>query len=157
MQENSPYFPRFTLSPKSCLIQLNFPSFPNTCYSHSKTPKFNIYNRKVAKCLHLINFQDAAEPFLKRPLELEARELFEIYMSNFIDDWVEIPNHHKVPVPTKPSELLFSTFHLVNTSKWTPSCNIFNHPRKGLPAIRTVLHGIYAARRPLSIFCRVSH
>ena len=63
---------------------------------------------------------DAAEPFLKRPLELEARELFEIYMSNFIEDWVEIPNHHKVPVPTKPSELLHSTYHLVKTNKWKP-------------------------------------
>jgi hypothetical protein len=103
---------------------VNFPSFPNTCYSHSKTPRFNTYSKKVAKCLHLINFQDAAEPFLKRPLELEAHELFEIYMSNFIDDWVEIPNHHKVPVPTKPSELLHSTYHLVKTNKWKPPTSL---------------------------------
>ncbi|EFX66862.1 hypothetical protein DAPPUDRAFT_262485 [Daphnia pulex] len=41
-------------------------------------------------------------------------------MLNFIDDWVEIPNHHKVPVPTKLLELLHSSFHLVKTNKWTP-------------------------------------
>ena len=114
---------------------VNFPSFPNTCYSHSTIPRFNTYSRKVAKCLHLINFQDAAEPFLKRPLELEARELFEIYMSNFIEDWVEIPNHHKVPVPTKPSELLHSTYHLVKTNMWKPPTSLTilaeDYPRYG--------------------------
>ncbi|EFX60881.1 hypothetical protein DAPPUDRAFT_341104, partial [Daphnia pulex] len=45
-------------------------------------------------------------------------------MSNFIDDWVEISNHHKVPVPTKPSELLHSTYHLVKTNKWKPPTSL---------------------------------
>ncbi|EFX66860.1 hypothetical protein DAPPUDRAFT_262488 [Daphnia pulex] len=56
-------------------------------------------------------------------------------MSNFIDDWVEIPNHHKVPVPTKPSELLHSTYHLVKTNKWKPLTSLIilaeDYPRYG--------------------------
>lgn len=114
---------------------VNFPSFPDSCYSFSFIPKFNVYNPKVARCLHLINFQDAAEPFLKRPLQLEARKLFDIYMANFIKDWKEIPNHFKVPIPSKPSELHHSTYNLVKNNMWTPPTSLTilaeDHPRYG--------------------------
>lgn len=71
---------------------------------------------------NIINFQEATEPFFKRPLDIEARKLFEIYMSNFIDDWKEISNHQNHS--NQPSELHHSTFHLVNNKKWTPPTSL---------------------------------
>ena len=68
-------------------------------YVVPKQLAFRGYSVKVAKCLHLINFEDASEPYFKRPLTSSDRELFNIFMSNLMSDWKEIPNHHQVPTP----------------------------------------------------------
>ena len=87
-----------------------------------KQPAFRGYSVKVAKCLHRINFEDASEPYFKRPLTSSDRELFNIFMSNFMSDWKEIPNHHQVPTPSTNSQTRHSTFFLKKNNLWkTPT------------------------------------
>jgi hypothetical protein len=81
------------------------------------------YSVKVAKCLHLINFEDASEPYFKRPLTSSDRELFNVFISHLLmSDWKEIPNHHQVPTPLTNSQTRHSTFFLKKNNLWkTPT------------------------------------
>jgi hypothetical protein len=87
-----------------------------------KQPAFRGYSVKVAKSLHLINFEDASEPYFKRPFTSSDRELFNVLISNLMSDWKEIPNHHQVPTPKTKSQTRHSTFFLKKNNLWkTPT------------------------------------
>ena len=104
-------------------------------YVVPKQLAFRGYSVKVAKCLHLINFEDASEPYFKRPLTSSDRELFNIFMSNLMSDWKEIPNHHQVPTPSTNSQTRHSTFFLKKNNLWKPPTSLTilaeDYPRYG--------------------------
>ncbi len=54
--------------------------------------------------------------------------------------------------PSYPVSRYKSSLHFTSSNQQVEAPNMLNHPRTGLPAIRTVLHGIHATRRPLLYF-----
>ncbi len=96
---------------------------------------FRGYSVKVAKRLHIINFEDAPEPYFKRPLTSGDRELFHVFISNLMSDWKEIPNHHRVSTPSRISQTRHSTFFLKKNNLWKPPTSLTilaeDYPRYG--------------------------